>query len=223
MAEWGYDDRVHRYRNLTSGRFLPKRDVVALRDAVVDAAGREARDLARRVVAGDISPDAFRQGMRLAIRNSHVAQYAFGRGGVRSLTQSDFGRIGNTLRRQYAFLERFLIDVQNGTVTEAQAANRANLYINGGVSSFERGHAAAWGLNLPVQPGDGGTPCLGNCRCHWDIRETETTIDAYWRTESDPCSGCMARGERYAPYSTFKPYAVPDATPVRLAAIRRVA
>lgn len=225
MAKWGFDTTAKRYRDLGSGRFLPKRQVVAIRDAVVDAAGQEARSLAERAARGEIAADAFRAGMRVAIRNSHVAQYTFGRGGINAMTPADFGRIGRTLRQQYAYLDRFVIDLRQGTVSEAQAANRAKMYVDSGVKAFEQGHASAWGIatQLPTYPGD---TCEGrsNCRCSWDIRETDAGVECTWRLGgNDPCGPCRQNAARYNPYVVPSRWAQPETGPVRLSAIRSVA
>lgn len=222
---WSFDTKARRYRSGETGRFIGKRQVTALRDAVVDAATREARGLAEQAARGEITAEAFRDGMRLAIRNAHAAEFIFGRGGVNSMTPSDFGRLGQTLRQQYAFLDRFASEIEAGTVSEAQASARATMYVNGGTRSFEQGQAAAWGLAtaLPCYPADGGTPCLTSCRCSWQIKETETAIEATWRVNAEACPGCVARGERYAPFVVPNWHAQPDTAPVRLSAIRRVA
>lgn len=221
--KWGYDPRAHRYRDLSTGRWLPKRTVTDIRDRVTDAAGVEARSLAERAVRGEITPDAFRQQMRVVVRNAHAAEAIFGRGGVNSMTSADFGRLGRTLRQAYARLETLVLSVETQTVSEAQAANRAQMAVNGATLSFEQAQAASWGLQLPVMPADGGTPCLSNCKCAWQIKETDTAIEARWRVEANPCSGCAQRAATYNPYSVPKWHAQPDATPVRLTAIRRVA
>lgn len=215
---WSYDRNVRRYRS-GNGRFLAKSKVVAIRDAVVDAAAKEARDLAAKAVRGEITADAFRAGMRVAIRNAHVAEYSFGRGGINAMTSADFGRIGNTLRNQYAYLENFVTAIESSTLSEAKAAARAAQYMGAGVTSFEQGQAAAWGVNLPTYPGQ---LCLGggSCRCRWDIKETETEIQAQWVTESKPCDVCAGLGNRYNPFSIPKYRAQPDTTPVRLSAIK---
>lgn len=222
---WSFDLKAKRYRSGETGRFLPKRQIVALRDAVVDAATADVRSLAERAARGEISPDAFRSGMRTAIRNAHAAEYIFGRGGVNAMTKADFGRLGQTLRGQYAYLDRFADQVGLGIVSEAQAAARAAMYVNGGTLSFERGQASAWGLAtaLPCYPGDGGTPCLTNCRCSWDIKQTATAIEATWKVNAEACSGCVTRGQRYAPFVVPAWHAQPDTEPIRLSVVRRVA
>ena len=62
------------------------------------------------------------------------------------------------------------------------------------------------GLDLPVHPGDGGTPCHGKCRCHWEIEEDDVEWRAYWRTGAvgKICPGCAQRASEYAPYVQTK-------------------
>lgn len=226
MANWGFDTRSNRYRDRDSGRFLGKRAVLDLRDRLVAAADTQMRTLASQAATGAIAPVAFRSGMRDLLRNVHGAEAIFGRGGIHAMTSADWGRLGGTLRTQYAYLDGFVADLANGALSEAQAMARAGMYANGGTLSFEQARASAWGLagQLPCYPADGGTQCLSNCRCRWDIRQTETTVDAYWRLSAgESCPGCQGRAATYAPFSVPKPYAVPDATPVRLSAMRRVA
>lgn len=222
---WSFDTTARRYRSGDTGRFLPRRDVVALRDAVVNAAGAEAQAIGQRVVAGDISAEEFRDSMRLLIRNAHGAQAIFGRGGVNAMTPADFGRLGASLRKQYAYLDGFVADVEAGVISEAQAAARAQMYVNGSVKSYELGQAAAWGLQgqLPEYPGDS---CLGlsNCRCSWDIRETADAIEATWKLGSEkPCPPCQRNAENWSPLMLPKWTARPDTTPVTFGGLRRVA
>jgi hypothetical protein len=215
---WSYDTKAKRYRSGDSGRFMPKAQVVALRDAVIEASAREAESLARRVAAGEITPAAFREGMRTAIRNSYGANAIFGRGGVNAMTPADFGRLGATLRRQYGFLDRFVLELEAGRVSTAQAANRAKMYVDGGAKAFEQGRAAAWGIDgqLPLYPGDN---CDGNdrCRCSWVLVRKEDVIEATWTLGgADPCGPCQANAARYNPYTIPARWAQPATEPVRL-------
>jgi hypothetical protein len=213
---WGFDTKAKRYRAGETGRFLAKKVVVQLRDDVVAAAAKDARNLAERAARGEITPEAFRDGVRVAVRNAQAAEYLFGRGGQNAMTPTDFGRLGGILRQAYARLEPLVMGV--GSISEAQAANRAQMAVDGGVRAYEQGHASAWGVArmLPLYPGDN---CLGmtNCRCSWDIKETDTTIDCTWKLGgSDPCGPCQSNAAYYDPYSITKGYAQPDAAPVRL-------
>lgn len=218
---WGYDPRIHRYRDLTTGRFLPAKTVVTIRDRVTDAAGAQAREVAAAAARGEISTAAFRESMRTAIRNSHTANYVFGRGGLNAMTPADFGRIGGDLRTQYKFLEGFVADLEAGTLSEKQAAARAAMYINGATRAFEEGQAASHGVNdaLPLMPGDN---CEGfsNCRCSWEYEDAGAELHAFWTLGGDdPCSPCQQNAAQYAPWVIHKSVAVADDEPVRFAAV----
>lgn len=222
---WSFSPSAKRYRSDSTGRFIAKSVVTEIRDAVVDAAADEARDLAGKVVRGEITAAEFRDGMRVAIRNSHGANYIFGKGGVRSMTPSDWGRMGQSLREQYAYLEDFIRDIQGGIVSEAQAANRAKMYTDGGVKAFEMGQAATWGVagTIPEYPGEN---CEGrsNCRCSWIIIETDTDIEATWKLGGeDPCGPCQSNAATYNPWVIPKPYPGSETAPqkVRLFSVNR--
>lgn len=222
---WSFDTKARRYRSGETGRFLAKRVVTQLRDDVVAAAAKDARALAERAARGEITAEAFRDGMRVAVRNAQAAEYIFGRGGLNAMGSADFGRLGNTLRTAYSRLERLVFDAGHGTISEAQAANRAQMAIDGGVKAFEQGRAAAWGVAgaLPLYPGD-NCEGLSNCRCSWTIVDGEHTIECTWTLGgTDPCGPCQSNAARYNPFVIPKPYATPDTTPVRLSVVRRVA
>ena len=93
-----------------------------------------------------------------------------------------------------------------GDLTEKQIAARSALYLNSTVNAYERGRAASFGLTLPVYPADGGTSCMSNCRCRWDITETSTEYRATWtlNTSAEHCDDCEARATKYSPYTVKK-------------------
>jgi hypothetical protein len=214
---------ANRWRDETSGRFLGNRQVVALRDEAVAAAGRDARSLAERAVRGEVAPDAFRAGMREVSRNAHTANYLLGRGGVNAMQASDFRTLATSLRTEFGHIDRFAWDVEAGTLSEAQAAARAELYAGAGVRSYEQGVASAWGVEaeLPGYPADGGTQCLSRCRCSWRLNPTEHGIAATWVLGgADPCDGCRQRAAAWNPVVVM-PTAAPT-EPVRLSVVRRM-
>lgn len=190
-----------------------------MRDRVLDTASKEARTLAEQAAKGTISPETFRAGMRELLRNVHGSEAIFGRGGVNAMTPADWGRLGQTLKGEYAYLEGFVTDIT--TLTPEQAAARANLYMGGAVQSYEKGVAASLGIedSMPVYPGDGSTRCLGNCRCTWVHVRNGDTMESTWQTEQDGevCQDCAANGRKYAPLITPMVDKAADTTPVTLA------
>lgn len=138
--------------------------------------------------------------MRQIVKDAHGVQHVLGRGGRHAMTQSDWGRLGNVVRGQYEYLQKFAQAIERGEQSAAQVRARAALYVAASVYSFERGNASAYGLSLPAYPGDGGTPCLARCRCHWDISSTKDDWIARWVVGGAvQCPGCRSRAEQWNP------------------------
>lgn len=76
------------------------------------------------------------------------------------------------------------------------------MYVAAGASSYERGRGGAFrGLTLPTYPAE-GTICRSNCRCRWDITETDAQWECYWQLggAARNCATCTGRASEYAPY-----------------------
>lgn len=186
---WAYETDTRRYRDLETGRFLSASAQVELRD-----------DLAQMVTAGDLTPGAWEIEMRARVKLVTTTQYAFGRGGVQALTHEDRVAIGALGWAQFGFLHVFAGDIADGGLSAAQTAARAQLYFGSATSAYEQGPAAAHGgLVLPHYPGDGSTACLGNCRCHVSVNETDDAWEATWHTAGNACAGCASRAAEWSP------------------------
>lgn len=145
--------------------------------------------------------------IRDRLKRVYLAEYMLGRGGKNAMTPADYGRVGNMLRDQYEFLRGFALDVQAGTMSEAQIAARTQLYHESAIQAFERGKSAAYSgdLILPAYPADGRTRCKARCKCRWLIRETKAAWKAYWkRGTSESCQDCIDRERLYNPYTVSK-------------------
>lgn len=202
---WEYDGRSHRYRDLDTGRYLTGRDVRVLRDRATDAAVAQAGALADRVASGSLTPAGFNAEMRALIKNAYGAEYAFGRGGVNGMSNDDWGRVGAEVRRQYTYLDRFTAEMEAGTLSPAQVKARAGIYLDGATQAHGRGQAAAHGVEPPGVPGDGGTQCLGRCRCWVEWSETKTEVRMTWHVSAgESCPGCEARAAEWNPWTTEK-------------------
>lgn len=203
MANWWWDQGARRYRD-GSGRFLAQETVLAYRDKALAATERGIAQLVDDLDAGRITAQGFRDGMRRQIKLSYGAEYVYGRGGFRNMTPRDWGILGADVKRQYKYLDRFVDAIEADDLSIPQIRARANLYGGGAVQSYERGYASSWDVELPGHPGDGGTPCYGNCRCSWRLEMGEDgAVLAYWELGGDdPCKGCRARASAWYPYET---------------------
>lgn len=210
--KWLWDSRlnVKRYRNLDTGRFLPRAKINELRDSYMTARQSDARAATQRLIDGEIDLRKWERQMRGVLKDTHGGMYVFGRGGQNAMQASDWGAVGRIVREQRGFLYGFADDLATGEYSAGKALARSAMYARAGVLSFERGKQSSYGLRLPVHPGDGGTPCLTNCLCRWEITETATQWKAIWRTASaQPCQGCVDRSNAYTSYIVEKEAPVP--------------
>jgi hypothetical protein len=150
----------------------------------------------------------WRRAMEQAIRRSQtaamiagVAARDFG-GNVRALlskiigpsalAKGDRARLEQAITAQLKYLDGFVADLRQGKLTMAQAQARAALYAGASRATF---YGAQYpGLN--AYPGDGGTPCMGNCKC--SLEQQGDLI--YWRLHpAEHCDGCVSRASA-SPY-----------------------
>lgn len=127
QSSWSYDPRTNRYRS-ANGRFLSQRAVEALVDGRIDKLGRELRRYTDMLAAGDITLEQWQQSVREAIKLVHVQAAIIGNGGKDSMGSAEWGRIGQRLRVEYAYLQGFARDLLDGRVSAAMAARRIQLY-----------------------------------------------------------------------------------------------
>lgn len=204
MAEWRWDERTHRY-HAPSGRFLSPTTDADLREQVISAYRQQMADLGQRFGSGDLSVTGFRAGMRELIEKTNGLEYMFGRGGRNAMTVNDRTALRQIVADEWRYLDQFARQASFGGLSQAQIEARARMYANAGHRSAEAGRAASYsGLTLPAFPGV-GTDCRSNCRCSWDIKETEFAWTAYWRRHaSDSCATCVSRESAYKPYTQPK-------------------
>lgn len=151
------------------------------------------------VASGRLSPDAFQAEMVRRLFEGHVAAYLVGRD-VRDLSPQGERLIKNAVKEQIDYLNGFADTIAAEGWREAFAA-RAQLYAGSIKATFWR--ARAFGLAMPYYPGDGSTPCLGNCRCSLETvwqDEEELNAEVYWRLGAEEhCTECPQRAAR-SPY-----------------------
>ncbi len=206
-SPWTYDDASHRYRSTETGRYIGKTQLIELRDTFIDSQRSEMDRLSAQMASGDITVQRWTLDTWSTIRETYIDEYAAGRGGRHILTQQDYGSIGGMMSNQSTYFKRFAEQIKNGELSEAQVRMRSQMYIDSATQAFERGRSRAQGVpQLPAYPGDGQTQCGSNCKCHWDIRETEMTFDAYWTLGvAEHCPDCLENASRWNPYQIARP------------------
>lgn len=206
-----YDKRLNGgrggYRDTTTGRAVSASTFGGWRDTYITAQQAQSKALTDQVTSGKITLTQWEKGMRQIIKDTHGTLYAAAKGGFANMTQSDWGRVGQEVRKQYEYLAKFRAELAAGKSTPGQAATRAAMYPGSGNQAWEKGRAANVfdPRLLPAYPGDGSTQCRTNCKCRWEIIESETAYLCYWRLGSEKsCADCPQRAVVWNPYTINK-------------------
>lgn len=204
--------RDGQYRDTETGEALTELDLAVLRDTQADLWAEELGMLAARELgigealaavefpAGRI--DRFATRFLARVGEMVTSAYVWAAGGIERVTDAGWRTVADLVARQERFGQGFVADLREGSLSGAQASARAELYGGAAVEAFERGRGDQLGLELPAYPGDGGTPCLGRCRCVWTIEELPDRWEATWLAHDDAstCTGCKDREERWSPW-----------------------
>lgn len=204
---WFWNDRVKRYQGAAgspyAGQFISAEKMTLLRDRFIEAQYARMDQLSQRMLTREISVQEWTLEFRKLLKNTYTDMYFAARGGRHVATPADWGRLGAMIKGQYGYLQNFAEEVRSGKLSAEQIQWRARMYIDSSVSAFEHGYAAAFGVTLPAYPGDGKTSCIVNCRCHWEIIETDYGYECYWRLDLDPdvehCQDCLDNSSRWNP------------------------
>lgn len=207
---WTWDPASRRYRasldgaealGQKPGTFVGQAKMLTLRDEFIDARKGHTNDLANQLATGAINLNQWTVAMRQEIKDNFICQYTLAHGGRNTLTQADYGRLGQMIKGQYQYLDNFAADIASGKFTEQALAARARMYIEASSHAFERGKVLQTGMpDLPAYPGDGNTRCLSNCKCSWQIKETDTAWEATWTLGlAEHCDDCISNAGRWNP------------------------
>lgn len=108
-----YDENIRRYRD-THGRIVSRESVRRAIDEALRNTGKRARELALGLRSGSISLTTWELEMRALVKDVHLYGAAAERGGWDRLTPGDLGRVGQLVRTQYGYLDRFAADIEAG-------------------------------------------------------------------------------------------------------------
>ena len=139
-AQWSFDKATNRYRD-ERGRFLSAKSVQALVDGRIGKLDTTLRRYTKMLVDGSITLDQWQGSMREAIKAAHIQATIIGNGGRESMGSAEYGRIGQRLRQEYAYLQQFASDLLEQRVSAPMALARASLYANSVRGSFWEGQS----------------------------------------------------------------------------------
>lgn len=160
---------------------------------------RQSRSIARQLFNGEISIADFQIALRDLLKESTIISSSIGYGGLEQMTPERWGTVGAYLRKQYAFLNEFGRQIEQGKViVEAQFTRRAQLYADSLRAIYFRGEVETaklagyrqsrrilnalescrqcreWAqkgfVELELQPPIGSLICGQFCRCELEYR-----------------------------------------------------
>lgn len=137
-AEWSYGRAIGRYRD-SKGRFLSESSVQSLVDSRINRLDRNLRKFTKMLADGAITLDQWQGSVREAIKAAHLQAAIIGHGGKDGMGNAEYGRIGQRLRREYAFLQGFALDLLEQRTSAPMALARISLYAQSVRGSFWEG------------------------------------------------------------------------------------
>ena len=138
-APGGYtwDSSLQRYRD-SRGRIVSRDAVRREIDVTLDRTAKHARDLSVQLRAGQISLTQWETGMRAVVKDTQLYSAAAVRGGWDRMTPGDLGRVGQLVRTQYGYLDRFAAQIASGEqALNGYMLNRAMMYAQQGRLTHE--------------------------------------------------------------------------------------
>lgn len=129
LPQYRWNERAAQYADQASGRFVSRKLIRGQLEKVVDASSGVMRALSQQLRNGEISLGDWQLQIMQQIKTSHLAAAAMQKGGWQQLSQSDFGRVGQIVRREYGFLRTFAEQIASGEQKlDGSLARRAALY-----------------------------------------------------------------------------------------------
>lgn len=145
MSRYRWEDAAGltgRYRDTRTGRFVSPGIVRKELDTYLSAGDDTVQALADALRNREISLADFELAARRLIKNTHLNAIALERGGYANMTPADYGRAGQIIRQQYAYMKNFALDIASGKQRiDGTLSRRLRLYAQAGRNSFYRSHA----------------------------------------------------------------------------------
>jgi hypothetical protein len=134
----GWDDISGRYRSLRTGQYVSQQTVSNALQQTIDTQAKTVANLTTQFKNGGISLAEWRTGMAQSVKTTHLASSALANGGWQNMTPAMYGRVGQTVRTQYQFLDKFASDIASGKQKfDGTLDRRVKMYTDAGRSSYE--------------------------------------------------------------------------------------
>lgn len=135
-----FNAKAGRYRDAKSKRFISWRKVESLARKETLRTEKKLTKLYQAYKAGDLDQFQFESQFQQTLKEAYIVQSALGKGGVEQLNKSDYGKLGNLLKEQYARIERMSEGIRTETISDKQIQQRIRLYSQSSLGGFYRSH-----------------------------------------------------------------------------------
>lgn len=128
-TRYAWNDKAGQYVDSKSGRFVPRSAVRDDLDRVLDGITAKMDLNSQALLNGAINLDQWQLEMMSLTKRAHLVSAASQRGGWAQLTQADFGRVGQIVRREYGYLRNFAEQIASGKQPlDGNIGRRARMY-----------------------------------------------------------------------------------------------
>lgn len=133
-----YVERLGRFRDLTTGRFVAERSILSQLERVTADASTSMEAITERLLNDETSIPEWQQAMEREILSVNRMGALVSRGGWSRMDQSDWGFAGSWIKKQYQWLDKFARELVNGKQKlNGTALTRAKLYAQAGRGLYQ--------------------------------------------------------------------------------------
>lgn len=137
--DYTWDEKLGRYRNAATGRFVSSSTIRAACQTTADVAAQNMTALGAQLRAGELTLAEWQTGMMREIKILHTAQAAAARGGWAQMSQADWGYTGSLIKKQYQYLDQFAADIASGKQPlDGRIDARCRMYGKAGYGTYEQ-------------------------------------------------------------------------------------
>ena len=115
LPEYLWDIKELQYINRSTGR-VPRSEITDQLFKVTKQSSDIMRVISQQLRDGEISLADWQSAMMQQIKTTHMAGAVMQRGGWQQMTQADFGRVGQIVRREYNFLRDLANGIESGEI-----------------------------------------------------------------------------------------------------------
>lgn len=133
-SPYKWNSRAARYT--LGGRFVSRASIRRAFDKALANTGARAAALNAGLSSGALSLIDWERQLRALIKDVHLYSGALARGGWAQMRPSDYGAIGATVKKEYAYLNRFAGQLADGYPVNGTFAARARQYIEAGRTTY---------------------------------------------------------------------------------------